>query len=28
LKENIALISACNPYKLRPTEISTQTSGL
>lgn len=26
--ENIALISACNPYKLRDKELSQQTSGL
>jgi E3 ubiquitin-protein ligase RNF213 len=28
LMENIALISACNPYKLRDKELSQQTSGL
>lgn len=28
LRDNIALISACNPYKLRATEKSSQTSGL
>jgi hypothetical protein len=28
LRDNIALVSACNPYKLRKEEVSTQTSGL
>jgi hypothetical protein len=28
LHDNIALVSACNPYKLRKEEVSTQTSGL
>ena len=28
MRDNIALISACNPYKLRALEKSTQTSGL
>lgn len=26
--DNIGLISACNPYKLRDKEVSLQTSGL
>jgi hypothetical protein len=28
LLDNIALVSACNPYKKRDKEISQQTSGL
>jgi hypothetical protein len=28
LMKNIALVSACNPYKLRDKELSQQTSGL
>jgi hypothetical protein len=26
--ENIALVSACNPYKKREKEVSQQTAGL